>query len=56
MPNIKQDEDFVHEMIPYNMLEMAIGWIAYNLNPEDVFKEEDLEKWALENGFREEED
>lgn len=35
-------------------LENEIGWIAKNLNPEDVFSEGDLEKWASSSGYKKE--
>lgn len=36
------------------LLESSIEWIQSNLNPEDVFSKENLEIWAEENGFVEE--
>lgn len=38
-----------------NILEQSIEWIRQNCDPEDIFKKDELEYWALENGFRREE-
>jgi len=51
----KQDQDFLESVIPHTLLEEAIEWIASNLDPEDVFSENDLSCWAENNGFVEEE-
>lgn len=37
-------------------LDNAIDWISSNLNPDDVFSESDLEKWAEDHGFVAKED
>lgn len=38
-----------------SVLESSIEWIQSNLSPDDVFSDKDLETWALENNFVEEE-
>lgn len=48
----KQDSDFLSAVISSELLEDAILWILKNLSPEDVFSEEDLREWALENGYQ----
>ena len=47
----KQDNDFMKSVMPNDFLEECIDWISSNMNPEDVFKEKDLEYWATRNGF-----
>jgi len=39
------------EAVVGEMLDASIDWIQGNLNPEDVFKESQLEDWAERNGF-----
>jgi hypothetical protein len=49
----KEDDRFFEDVIGLksNLLETAAEWIADNLEPGDVYSEEKLEEWALENGF-----
>lgn len=52
MPTAKQDRDFAEAIVsPSMLLENAIEWIVRNLEPEDVFSETVLEKWAEANGY-----
>ena len=46
-----QDKHFLSEMIPFNLLEQAIQYVADNFNPEDVFEIKRLEGWAEENDY-----
>ena len=46
-----EDSDFIKAVIPTTLLEEAAQHIANNFEPEDVFSEEQLEKWALDNDF-----
>lgn len=55
-----QDRFFAEEMkdsvgftIANSALENAIEWIASNLNPDDVFSDDQLESWAKSKGFTE---
>ena len=32
-------------------LEDVVSWIIDNLNPEDVFNDDDLDAWAIEKGY-----
>ena len=48
---VTQDDDFIAHVIPSTILKEAIGWIASNMNPDDVFSEEDLKMWAEYNDF-----
>ncbi len=45
-----QDKQFVAAVISDCLLEEAIDWIQTNMNPEDVFSEDDLSTWADNNG------
>ncbi len=46
----KQDQDFARYVCdPDDLLSNAVDWIGDNLDPEDVFSEEKLSKWAKEN-------
>ena len=49
----KQDQEFLSAVLPNILLELAIEWIGANMNPEDVFAERVLRKWAEENGYEE---
>lgn len=46
--------DFIETVIPQSLLDDAVGWIARYLEPEEVFSELKLEKWAEASGFIEE--
>ena len=46
----KQEDDF-KDAVFADVLDNMIDWINDNLAPEDVFDEEILNDWALENGF-----
>jgi len=46
----KQDIDFIDTVIPSDLLEQAIDWIAANMAPEEVFPDSKLEQWAEEAG------
>jgi hypothetical protein len=45
----EQDSKFINDIVGVNILEEVVGWIKSNMNPEDVFDEEDLRFWAIEN-------
>lgn len=56
MPSKRQDEDFAEEMLSHvqvknSSLDSAIDWIGKNLEPEDVFADKSLERWAESNGY-----
>ena len=48
---VKQDRDFIADVIGDALLEKTIEWIAHNLAPEDVFTQDQLEDWAKRNGY-----
>jgi hypothetical protein len=47
----REDEDFVSAMDLKHLLERAAEYIAGNFDPEDIYPEEKLREWALDNGF-----
>ena len=49
MTTAKQDRDFISAMVSDSLLEDSIEWIGSNMNPEDVFTEEQLRDWAENN-------
>lgn len=56
-----QKEGFKNEVtgelsvdIPTTILNTAIEWIAKNCEPQQVFDQIDLEKWAESNGYTKE--
>ncbi len=53
MATSRQNEQFVASLLPNYPLDEAIDWIEANLEPTDVFSEEKLRAWALDNGFEE---
>ena len=55
MTTVKQDNEFMEQVISNSLLEDSIAWIAANLNPEDVFPDDELETWATEYGMVQEE-
>lgn len=54
MTTPRQCEIFLHEMLgdQDDLLDRAIEWIKYSLNPEDVFDQDDLERWAESEGYK----
>ena len=59
MPTSKQDTDFAKEMsasidevkMSSTTLDIAIGWIQDNLEPDDIFLDKVLAAWAESNGY-----
>jgi hypothetical protein len=51
MSSFNQDRDFRDALIPNNLLEEAIAWIAKNMSPDYVFDEKTLDAWASDNGY-----
>ena len=54
----RQDADFIDEIVVNGLKDVSwvLKWVKDNFLPEDVFDTDDLEAWALENGFVKEED
>lgn len=55
MTTTSQDRSFRDELIANDLLEQAIDWIKNNMEPEEVFTEQQLEKWAENNNYKKEE-
>ena len=54
--NISQNRNFSSTVLPMDdLLDMAIDWIKSNLTPDDVFDDDVLKEWAIDNGFKEDE-
>jgi len=51
MPSLYQIRGFRDLIMPETALEHCIDWIQENLEPDEVFSEEELAKWALDNGY-----
>lgn len=49
MITLQQEREFMENISP--TLDEVIEWIKNNLNPEDVFDEDDLIEWAEDNGY-----
>jgi len=47
----KDGKNFISSVVSDDLLSEAISWIASNLEPEDVFSEQQLSEWAIENDF-----
>jgi hypothetical protein len=48
MTTSAENQSFAASMLPAYPLDDAIYWIKKNLEPEDVFEEAVLEKWAID--------
>jgi hypothetical protein len=48
------NDDFCDQVVslPKYLLDDSVSWIQNNLEPDDVFSEEQLEKWAEYNGYK----
>lgn len=57
MPTSRQITDFNQSVVWPNMgvkdsiVDDAVTWVGANLQPEDIFSETQLEKWAEANGY-----
>ena len=51
MTTVQEDRSFIAAVISDRLLEESIEWIANNLKPSEVFSEEQLCEWAIDNGF-----
>jgi len=56
MVSWRDNKNFVNSVLGSNVLEDAVEWIKNNLQPDEVFTEDELGTWAYENGFLKEED
>jgi hypothetical protein len=51
-----QNRQFINDVIERDLLETAVEWISKNMEVTEVFSESDLEYWALNNGYKKEEE
>lgn len=56
MPTVTQLQEFTDMVVVQNInnncvYEDALAWIRSQLNPEDVFSTDQLEKWAESEGY-----
>ncbi len=58
MTTTQQDRDFIETIAPDRLswLENAIDFISKRLEPQDVFTEQRLKEWAIDNGYVEKDD
>ena len=54
MASSRQNDQFRSFLIPDELLDNSIEWIADNMEPEDVFGEARLTQWAEANGYKKE--
>jgi hypothetical protein len=58
--SVRQDNDFIKELISSTLLEQAMQFIVDNFEPEDIFGNDRMHEWgktwADENGYVEEEE
>ena len=47
----RTEDDFTMSVFGGIFLDTVVGWVADNLDPEDVFSESQLEEWAEDNGY-----
>lgn len=47
----KQDRNFLDEVIGLGVLEAAVEWIAKNMEPEDVFSQQQIRTSAQQNNM-----
>lgn len=47
----KQDRKFLEEVIGFGVLEAAVEWIAKNMEPEDVFSQQQIRTSAQQNNM-----
>ena len=49
----QQDRNFIEQFVREINLDtlFILDWVTDNFDPEDVFENDQLEDWALDNGF-----
>jgi hypothetical protein len=53
MTSVIQDKEFIDSLFSRDLLEEAIMWMQKNLSPGDVFTEDQLHDWAIDNDYTE---
>lgn len=56
MPTYDEYKGFLLNIFPPELLDTVTDWIQNSLTPDEVYRKEDLEEWALDNGFIKEEE
>lgn len=52
MTTLNENKQFAREVMSSDgLLEAALDWICNHMQPEDVFDDEDLENWAVCEGY-----
>lgn len=51
MTSSKQNKEFTESILPTWPLDQAIEWIQEHMKPEEVFMDDKLETWAINNGW-----
>lgn len=53
MATLKQNRDYSQSVLPNdcNFLDDSLDWIRDNLDPEDVFTEDQLGDWAIRHDY-----
>ncbi len=46
-----KERQFIEDIFGWNTYDNIIDWIQRNLNPDDVFGEDQLMDWAEDNGY-----
>ena len=49
MTTLRQDEKFKQDVIPDDVLQTAVDWIAENMKPNEVFEEDVVREWVADN-------
>ncbi len=49
--SVRDDENFIKELIPSSLLEDAITFITNNYSAEELYGIEVMQEWAEENGY-----
>jgi len=51
MASLESRKRFIASVIPDDLLDEVIGWIAENMEPENVFDKSRLDDWAMDNDY-----
>lgn len=51
MASYSDQRKFIEDVVNTSLLEDSIEWIGKNFSPEQVFTNDSLEEWAVNNGF-----
>jgi hypothetical protein len=51
MASAAENDSFAAALLPRWLLDEAIDWISSNMEPEDVFDNNQLDSWAEDSGY-----